>query len=1569
MNAKFSRLILFVCLTIVFTAFSHVKANGYNAAPSDDNSGMSFMKEEKNRSFTSDSLECDFRGTIARTVHTVTDESNARVSYIIETVGGMYLARGLGTEVRDDSLSSLLQEIAVEGASIEFSEVYSEENISIDKSVTLTGTLSLSSAELSLSGDRVELLDFDFYGNCASIRIKRGTAVGTSGVISVSGSTAVLLDFHSGACFLANGIDIAAEWQGAAILCELGSVEIHGGNIVNKYGTAVENHGSLSISPDAVLHGVSYDVVTDKPISLIEGESELPYELRAKYDEFFEKGSFSVIFRGADEGVLPSISLFDASGEKIRLEYFESSKYTNEKNVLAAYLPYTLRLYSGGEIYSSVSFIENEIIEACEGVKKEGYTFLGWYRDTAYTEPYSFGNIESEDFNLYAAHKLEPPEFAISSLEFTYDGKGRTLGFDYLYHTLMNEGQFSFVWYKNGTVMQNSASGLQITNVSDSGSYFCKLTFSYRGDFVTVTSPEITVTVHKKTVFKPSNISKIYSGGAISVDIEESVYFTYEKTSFVDAGEYFIELILRDYSNYGWSDSGTDTTTVKFEILQAENLFLREPAIEDIYETETPRAKYSLKFGDGYLEFSSDGAVWDKAPPSEAGEYLVRVRADETKNYTGVISEPLRFSVLRELCIGIKIDKLPEKTVYRAFETLDLRGAELSATYSSGRSENISLTEIKAEYKNGSCLTVNDTSLVLVFDGSSVPIPVTVLPAEYDLTGLVFEGREVVYDGLRHTLAAYCDAVGKDGIALEYKIVGGGFDVGTYEVSLVFSSESINYELPESITRTLRITPLSVAAEYSNTEFVYDGTAKLPSASLTGVFGMPLSFVVSGAATDAGEYVASVTLNDKNYLLVNPSVAFSIAKADFELSGVYWSAESFTYDGCPHAVSLSGLPNGLTVIGYANASYTEAGAYCAEASVVYDERNYNSPGKFTHEWEIERRDYDLSGFAFSDSEHVYDGEYHFPALSGTLPVGIDGIPLRYSFSEGALHVLEKSLAVTVTFSTQSKNYNTPEPITVNVTITPMPIEVVWENLAFVYDGSAHIPSAKSEICKVKVTGEGINAGKYTAAAYTENADYKITNFEIDFEIAKAENFFTTAFSVNDVFFGDSPNVFAEAFWGEVQYLYYKGHEVSEAISLPLAIGEYYAVATVAESENYLALSSEPLAFSVLEILPVELKIEINEPLFAMHSLFDFSVKAYLLNNNGSQTPISAESLAVEYQNGDSLRAYDTRVSISHGGFSYEAEITVSKNPIRAPIIADVIYNGTVIFPAELTSPLFKTDFEGAKSVGEYEVTLTLTDSDNYELCDGISNVTFKILKAPITLRVKKNGSDYEIVEGRLFEGDTLREEYYEEDGKILLRISNPNYELTVIPREEKSARAYLLIFFLLGIFVILASVGLYIRFFALERQRAGVSELRESPKEKKQERENLNTLSKKEEPHLETLLAVDEAHANNLISDFVAKSLITPLDEAVYTEGKRRYILNLDTISENFSAGECVDINSFKMKGLLPSDARYVKILARGVIDKPIHVRANAFSLAAVKMIALTGGSAKRVKTSRIKNG
>ena len=79
--------------------------------------------------------------------------------------------------------------------------------------------------------------------------------------------------------------------------------------------------------------------------------------------------------------------------------------------------------------------------------------------------------------------------------------------------------------------------------------------------------------------------------------------------------------------------------------------------------------------------------------------------------------------------------------------------------------------------------------------------------------------------------------------------------------------------------------------------------------------------------------------------------------------------------------------------------------------------------------------------------------------------------------------------------------------------------------------------------------------------------------------------------------------------------------------------------------------------------------------------------------------------------------------------------------------------------------------------------------------------------------------------------------------------------------------------------------------------------------------------------------------------------------------GRRRGIVNVDTLSRSFSAGDRVDINALKSRSLIPYDTAYIKVLARGMIDKPLYVYANDFSLSAVKMIALTGGRAVKVNT------
>ena len=104
------------------------------------------------------------------------------------------------------------------------------------------------------------------------------------------------------------------------------------------------------------------------------------------------------------------------------------------------------------------------------------------------------------------------------------------------------------------------------------------------------------------------------------------------------------------------------------------------------------------------------------------------------------------------------------------------------------------------------------------------------------------------------------------------------------------------------------------------------------------------------------------------------------------------------------------------------------------------------------------------------------------------------------------------------------------------------------------------------------------------------------------------------------------------------------------------------------------------------------------------------------------------------------------------------------------------------------------------------------------------------------------------------------------------------------------------------------------------------------------------------------------------INDALAKDLIKRADAPIRTGGSERSVINVDTLSEYFYPGERVDINSLKRRGLVPRSVSYIKVLARGRVDKPLSVYANEFTPAAVKMIVLSGGEAIRAHTVREKD-
>ena len=112
-------------------------------------------------------------------------------------------------------------------------------------------------------------------------------------------------------------------------------------------------------------------------------------------------------------------------------------------------------------------------------------------------------------------------------------------------------------------------------------------------------------------------------------------------------------------------------------------------------------------------------------------------------------------------------------------------------------------------------------------------------------------------------------------------------------------------------------------------------------------------------------------------------------------------------------------------------------------------------------------------------------------------------------------------------------------------------------------------------------------------------------------------------------------------------------------------------------------------------------------------------------------------------------------------------------------------------------------------------------------------------------------------------------------------------------------------------------------------------------------------------PEVHESISVSEA--DQRMSDEIAEASIKEDTSSKKHEGKKG-IINIDTIGENFNDGDLVDIEALWKKKLIPSNVGYVKVLARGTLNKKLNLDLQDYSLQAVKMILLEGGSVKKAK-------
>ena len=104
----------------------------------------------------------------------------------------------------------------------------------------------------------------------------------------------------------------------------------------------------------------------------------------------------------------------------------------------------------------------------------------------------------------------------------------------------------------------------------------------------------------------------------------------------------------------------------------------------------------------------------------------------------------------------------------------------------------------------------------------------------------------------------------------------------------------------------------------------------------------------------------------------------------------------------------------------------------------------------------------------------------------------------------------------------------------------------------------------------------------------------------------------------------------------------------------------------------------------------------------------------------------------------------------------------------------------------------------------------------------------------------------------------------------------------------------------------------------------------------------------------EIVVSIDAEEADAMISDALA------MEHARYEHGAgqgKQGIINIGLIDIHFEANDVITLASLKQKGLINKKVGRMKVLADGVLTKPLTIKSESYSVQAIKMIELTGGT------------
>ncbi len=316
-------------------------------------------------------------------------------------------------------------------------------------------------------------------------------------------------------------------------------------------------------------------------------------------------------------------------------------------------------------------------------------------------------------------------------------------------------------------------------------------------------------------------------------------------------------------------------------------------------------------------------------------------------------------------------------------------------------------------------------------------------------------------------------------------------EAGTYTASIDIGYDQDNFNEPLLVREhewTIKKATYDMSqVHWDHTEdFDYDGTEH--TIELVGLPEGVTARYNGNTASNAGVYTATAEFDYDSANYEKPSevvpCVWEIRRKEIDPSELAWSGyEDFVYDGQPHEVHITNLPEDAEVI-YEGAEETPAGKYLATATVS---GNYRATGSVECEWEILKATYDMSGIKWDyNGPFGYDGASHSIGLTG-VPEGL-GVTYRGEAAKAA----GDYEAVASFVNPDTHNWFTPEDVTGKWSISKNAVDmsgVKWNyDGPYVYDGTTR---------KIELTGlpEGVyaeyeNASASNAGVYSAHAVLK-----------------------------------------------------------------------------------------------------------------------------------------------------------------------------------------------------------------------------------------------------------------------------------------------------------------------------------------------------------------------------------------------------------------------------------------------------------------------------------------------